>query len=187
MDGEGCILLTWIGATPMDQSMLGRVQRGLEAAFGLPTALRSVNGPPEDTLDLRRGQRSSTKILRWLLGRLPPEAVKVVGITDADLYIPVLTFVFGEAQVGGPAAVVSTARLTRTYDGREAAPGLAVARLIKECVHEIGHTFGLVHCPDGSCVMSRSNSLVDVDRKQARFCRACRQRLWELMGQGGEP
>jgi archaemetzincin len=97
-----------------------------------------------------------------------------------DLFIPVLTFVFGEAQVNGSAAVVSTARLRLTYDERPAPRALVEARLLKECLHELGHTFGLVHCTDGMCVMARSNSILDVDRKRAAFCRDCRALLRTL-------
>jgi archaemetzincin len=105
----------------------------------------------------------------------------VLGITDVDLFIPVLTFVFGEAQVDGPAAVVSTARLRLTYNERPAPPTLLEVRLLKECLHELGHTFGLVHCPDGTCLMSRSNSILEVDQKRVAFCRDCRQRLRKLL------
>jgi archaemetzincin len=176
MDG-GMLLLEWIGAGPPDEAIWDRVRRHLEATFEMPTAFRVVDGMPADTLDARRGQRSSTKILRWILERAPADAGKVLGLTDADLFIPVLTFVFGEAQLGGVAAVVSTARLGTRYDGTPASPDLLEARYTKECLHEVGHTFGLVHCPDPMCVMVRSNALPDVDRKRAGFCRSCRQRL----------
>ena len=170
-------MLRWSGVATMDGDMLDRVRQEVEAAFALPTDLVIVNGLPPDSLDVRRRQHSSTKLLRWILTSIPPEAAKVVGITDVDLFIPVLTFVFGEAQVGGPAAVVSTARLRLLANGRAAAPGVLEARLLKECLHELGHTFGLVHCPDGACLMSRSNSVLEVDRKRTAFCRDCRQRL----------
>lgn len=179
------ILLAWIGTAPVDAEMLERVRQQVETTFAVPTRRLTVNGPPGDTLEPRRGQHSSTRILRWILASAPHGAAKVLGITDVDLFIPVLTFVFGEAQVGGPAAVVSIARLRLTYDERPAPAPLLEARLAKECLHELGHTYGLVHCPDGACVMSRSNSVLDVDRKRAAFCRDCRQRLWELLGERG--
>ncbi len=177
MAGQGNILLEWIGAAPMDVELVERVRQALETAFTMPTELRALNGPPADCLDPRRGQHSSTRILRWILTTRPPDVTKVLGITDVDLFIPVLTFVFGEAQMDGPAALVSTARLRLTYDERTAPPPLVEARLVKECLHELGHTFGLVHCPEEACVMSRSNSVLDVDRKRSAFCRDCRVRL----------
>lgn len=101
--------------------------------------------------------------------------IKLLGVTDVDLYIPVLTFVFGEAQLGRQTAVVSIARLR---EGGIAAQ--VTARLVKEAVHEIGHTFGLVHCTSPSCVMARSAGLAAVDRKTDRLCADCRIRYQEL-------
>jgi archaemetzincin len=181
MAEPGNILLTWIGEGPVDEGVLERVRQRVEAAFDLSTQVAVVNGPPGDTLDVKRGQHLSTRILRWILTDLPTGAQKILGITDVDLFIPVLTFVFGEAQVGGPAAVVSTARLRRTFDDKPAPPSQVEARLTKECLHELGHTFGLVHCAERACVMSRCNSVLDVDQKRAAFCRDCRQRLEELI------
>ncbi len=174
-------MLQWMGMAPMNGDMLERVRQEVETAFAFPTRLVTVKAPLVDSLEPRRGQHSSTKILRWILTRMPPGAAKVVGITDVDLFIPVLTFVFGEAQVDGPAAVVSTARLRLTYDERPASPTLVETRLLKECLHELGHTFGLVHCPEGVCLMSRSNSVLEVDQKRPVFCRDCRQRLLKML------
>lgn len=187
MAGEGTILLQWMGEGPMDQDLLERVRQRVEAVFALPAHLAAVNGPPSDSLEPRRGQHSSTRILRWILAAVPPGVAKVLGITDVDLCIPVLTFVFGEAQVDGPAAVVSTARLRLTFDGSPASRDLLEGRLHKECLHELGHTFGLIHCADVTCVMSRSNSVLDVDQKRGGFCRDCRQRLRALTEERDDP
>jgi archaemetzincin len=97
---------------------------------------------------------------------------RVLAVTDADLYIPDLNFVFGVADLPGRAAVVS---LHRLRVGAGAA--LLRERLLKEALHEIGHTFGLPHCFDTQCVMSFSNSLSNADRKSRRFCPSCREKL----------
>jgi archaemetzincin len=186
MDAEAEIRLTWIGRGDIDPDLLGRVRCQVERIFDRPTNLRVAHGPPEEALDRKRGQYSSTKILRWIVTTLASGSNKVLGITDVDLFIPVLTYVFGEAQVRGAAAVVSLARLRVTYNQRPAPPPLMEARLLKECLHELGHTFGLVHCSDSACLMSRSNSVLDVDLKGAQFCRDCRQRLWGLMDEERE-
>lgn len=187
MGGAGTIRLEWIGGAPDGPALLDRVRDRVGQAFGRPVQVAAVDGPPPETWDAGRGQQSSTRVLHWILERTPEGSDRVVAVTDADLFIPVLTYVFGEAQVGGRAGVVSTARLARTYDDRPASPGLLELRLLKECLHELGHSFGLVHCPDLGCVMSRSNSVVDIDQKRARFCRDCRLRLRQLLREGDEP
>lgn len=90
-----------------------------------------------------------------------------------DLYIPVLTFVFGEAQLTNGGAVVSTHRLRQEFYGLPADSDLLHDRLLKESLHELGHTYGLRHCPDYTCVMSSSNGVERVDLKSADFCPLC--------------
>jgi uncharacterized peroxidase-related enzyme len=93
-----------------------------------------------------------------------------------DLFVPVLTFVFGEAQLDGNCAVVSTARLDEEFYGLPARSDLLRERLVKEASHELGHTFGLRHCADWRCVMASSHAVERLDVKGADFCAACRDR-----------
>jgi archaemetzincin len=165
------VQLWWIGAAAADRAALQEVGAHLERVFGGRVTVREDAGRPEGTFDPRRGQHASGRILRWLVERRPPGVAKVLGLTDADLFMPVLTFVYGEAQLGGAAAVVSTARLA---DGRAGARLLG-PRLAKECVHELGHTFGLRHCGSAGCAMNRSASLFDIDAKRAALCAVCRE------------
>jgi archaemetzincin len=98
---------------------------------------------------------------------------KWVAIVDVDLYIPILTFVFGEAQFDGNAAVVSTHRLTNQFYGLPTNDKLIVQRLEKEVVHELGHTFGLYHCHQFECVMRSSTYVEEIDLKQPFPCDQC--------------
>lgn len=124
-----------------------------------------------------RGQYHATLILAALLRRLPDERGKILGVTSVDLYIPVLTFVFGQAQLDGPGAVVSTFRLRNEFYGLSPDEGLLVERTIKEAVHELGHGFGLVHCAEPACVMHASSYVEEVDTKGADLCQRCRRLL----------
>ena len=160
---------------------VGRVERGhLESlAEGLAARLRVACWIRPDGLDGEfaynpvRGQYHSTEILKKLLQDPPAESWRILGVTDADLYIPILTFVFGEAQLGDTGALVSTHRLRPEFYGMPKDPGLLQGRLLKEALHELGHTFGLCHCPDYLCVMSASHAVERIDLKQAGFCIAC--------------
>jgi archaemetzincin len=102
---------------------------------------------------------------------------RVVGIADVDLYAPRLNFVFGEADVLSGIAVVSLCRLKQEYYGLPPDKALFIKRATKEIVHELGHSFGLRHCPDAKCIMHFSNSLADTDYKEVNFCNKCCPRL----------
>ena len=102
---------------------------------------------------------------------------RVVGIADVDLYVPRLNFVFGEADAVFGTAIVSLCRLRQEYYGLAPDKALFLERATKEIVHELGHTFGLGHCPNNKCVMHFSNSLADTDLKEAHFCHKCRPKI----------
>jgi archaemetzincin len=131
----------------------------------------------EGTFDSTRKQYYSTKILKEMLNDLPSDGLKIIGLTPFDLCIPILTFVFGEAQLGGRIGIVSAARLKQEFYGLPANPDLLHRRLFKEMNHELGHTFGLIHCPHRDCVMYLANSIRDVDIKGESFCGRCKELL----------
>ena len=124
-----------------------------------------------------RNQYHSTLILAQLLKSLPGENSKILGITGVDLFLPVLTFVFGEAQFNGKGALVSTYRLRNEFYGLPASEELFVERVVKEALHELGHTFGLTHCADYRCVMNSSTYVEDIDLKESRYCPVCRDSI----------
>ena len=137
--------------------------RGLEVELDLAAAFTA-----------ERQQHHATLLLAALLRSLPDPAAKIVGFTQIDLFIPVLTFVFGQSQLSGSGALVSTHRLHTEYYGLPPDEGLLLERAIKEAVHELGHAFGLVHCTDYRCVMHAATYVEDVDLKEAAFCPGCR-------------
>lgn len=175
------IFLWWIGNEAADARLLAPVRTAIEEVFDLPVRLWHRAERPDAAYDPRRQQYSSTRILKWLIENRPESAHKVVGVTDVDLFIPILTFVFGEAQLNGAGALVSTARLATNGAGGN---GLLTTRVAKECVHELGHTFGLLHCPDPECVMARSVAVLNVDQKHLSPCRVCLARYRRIASRG---
>jgi archaemetzincin len=124
-----------------------------------------------------RNQYHSTLLLGHLLKNLPEQGEKIIGITDVDIYIPILTFLFGEAQLNGRGAVVSTYRLNTKFYGLPRNDQLLYDRTLKEILHELGHTFGLIHCADFECVMNSSTYVENIDLKRASFCQSCQDKM----------
>lgn len=120
-----------------------------------------------------RNQYHSTQILETLAREHGTMEV-IVGVTPSDLFIPILTFVFGEAQLGGSCAVVSSHRLHEEFYGLPSNGALTVQRLCKVAIHEVGHTFGLTHCDDYQCVMAAAHAVEWIDLKGAELCGECR-------------
>jgi archaemetzincin len=134
--------------------------------------------------DSSRGQYNSTLLLAELLYLYPFPEQKTIAIVDVDLFIPVLTFVFGEAQLRGQAAVVSAARLGNRFYGLPEDDDLLLARLEKEIVHELGHTFGLYHCHQFECVMRSSTYVEEIDLKRGELCRGCQETTRQMRDLG---
>lgn len=127
--------------------------------------------------DPERDQYLSSFLLRELIAARPAGSDCVVGVVDVDLFVPVLTYVFGEAQLGGVAAVVSTFRLREPWFRGGASPEVLRGRLAKTLLHEVGHIRGLRHCADPGCVMTSASSIEMLDEKGETLCLECQARV----------
>jgi archaemetzincin len=141
--------------------------------FPLPIRRLPAVAIPAGAYDEKRGQYQSVEIMKMLAERAPRDASRVLGVTDVDLAIPMLSFLFGQAQFEGPIAVVSLCRLRQEFYGLPARQDLLRERTVKEVLHELGHTFGLTHCSDSKCAMSLATHIELVDAKAEQFCARC--------------
>ena len=156
--------------------VLETLAASLARTFRTPCRIRPETMDIGFAHDANRHQFYSTAIIQRMERTCDPDA-RVLGVTTCDLFVPVLTFVFGEAQLDGNCAVVSAARLHDEFYGLPHRDELFRERLLKEASHEIGHTFGLRHCRDWRCVMASSHAVERLDVKTAEFCPACRKPL----------
>jgi archaemetzincin len=134
---------------------------------------------PLQLFDKQREQWKSNKVLQWLLVKYRPNkaTTKILAICELDAYSNELNFVFGEAYVDGSISAIYLPRLRQEFYGLKVDNSLFHLRMVKEAVHELGHSFGLSHCNNQICVMHFSNSLHDTDIKQKSFCDKCRTRI----------
>lgn len=164
------ILISPIGIN--DPDLIEAVEKKVFDIFQYPSGICSLLDDIEFAFSYDRRQYNSTVILERLSDLAPADSLKVIALCEKDLFIPILTYVFGEAQLRGRSCIVSTYRLRDTAAIINS-ENIFTDRVIKEAVHELGHTFNIRHCPDEACVMHYCRSLNDVDNKDIRMCRYC--------------
>jgi archaemetzincin len=159
----------------------GRILEGLQESIGNIFEKEVYMGQPLHSPDYayngRRKQYFSSAILLKLGEVERGVGDRVLGVADLDLYVPSLNFVFGEADLEKRVAIVSLCRLSQEFYGLSEDIDRFKERVLKEAVHELGHTYGLGHCSNPLCVMHFSNSLLDTDIKKASLCPQCEKRL----------
>lgn len=167
------ILLVSIG--DVDAAVLESLQKPLAAVYREEVTVGKALLLPSESWSSRRRQNDAEVIL----DRIPGVAagVRVLGVVDVDIFVRGLNFVFGLADEAGRRAIISLWRLRQEAYGLPRDDVLFRRRALTEAVHELGHTFGLGHCPSASCVMHFSNSLPETDAKGWKFCAACRRKL----------
>jgi len=157
--------------------ILEGISEALRNAFHLNVQTGKEISVPKDAFDNKRGQYYSTTILQKIRSVKPINFNRALSVIDADLYVPELNFVFGEADKYSRVAIISLTRLRQEFYGLKPDKNLFNQRAIKEAIHEMGHTYGLGHCQNPKCIMYFSNTLKDTDNKGPGFCNACRKKL----------
>ncbi len=158
----------YITLKPADRRALDDLARDLGGS-GFAVELAERRELPQGAFDVRRGQFHADALLGLALS---VKAERVLAVTEVDLYAGDLNFVFGVAQPSGEACVISLFRLRLDADEERFR-----ARVLKEAMHELGHTVGIGHCADSGCVMWFSNTLGETDRKRAAYCPRCQETL----------
>lgn len=176
------------------EQLLNMLAKDVEKKFFLPVKVLSPLAVPAYALNLSRQQYDGNKILAEVKQIGFSDLKKIIGLCGVDLYSGELNFIFGLAEAPGRAALVSYHRLrpefysvprkmtdeqsqaTKPWYGTyQKKPDfeLLYSRFLKEIMHELGHSFGLSHCPEKKCVMCYSNIIDDTDQKDAEFCKKC--------------
>lgn len=162
---------------PVEAALFADLAPVLDDALGLEVRTGPALSLPPGAWEPSRGQYNASHILKDVAAARPLDAVKILALTEVDLFHPILTFLYGQAQLGGAAALVSLARLRQDFYGLPSNAALTRLRLRKEAMHELGHAFNLTHCRDAGCAMALSTALEQLDRKSAVYCASCRLAL----------
>jgi archaemetzincin len=161
----------------VDTRLLEWLSQALRDKFRVSAEILSPGFDPFFALHVERQQYHSSEILASMQRYVNSNTWRLLGVTEFDLYIPILTFVFGEAQLGGSGAVVSYHRLRQEFYGLPHDLDLLANRLLIEAVHELGHTLRLTHCHDYHCAMAPSHAVEWIDIKDSGFCEDCLSRV----------
>ncbi len=157
------------------------MQESVSSKTGIPSRVLPPLENPRYAYDQRRSQYECRALLERLKSYCPQEGLGILGVTQVDLFLPVLKYVFGLSELGGRAAVISTYRLSPEFYEKGQDQELLMQRLEKTAVHEVGHLLGLTHCRDQHCVMHASTIIEHTDLKLASLCPTCMELLrWEL-------
>ncbi|RPI17735.1 MAG: archemetzincin [Ignavibacteriae bacterium] len=153
--------------------LIDRIMETLQHTFKTYVNKISLSIDTDSLYSYERKQYFSTGFIEQSAAQTTHFNGKIIMITELDIYVPVLTFLFGEAQLKGKHSIISVCRLHEEFYSGVTNNELLYERAIKEVYHELGHNFGLIHCNDWDCVMHSSNSIEEVDLKGNTYCRNC--------------
>lgn len=174
MDPEN---ITLISFGYFDQEILERIAPDISREFSIPTRTKSGNLDLSEFYDPSRRQYNGTTLLKKIDNQFAIDSSKTLGIFNIDLFIPILTYIFGQAFLNGRIGIASLYRLHNERYGIKTDNSILLERFRKEAIHELGHMFGLIHCSDSLCVMKSSTYVEDIDQKGQTLCSGCRMQI----------
>ena len=166
----------WITVCPMgvvERDILDRVADSIETRCGVSCKVAQKIENPRYAFNESRGQYNSKLILERLQRYCSKDTLRLIGVTQVDLYVPILKYVFGLSQMEGRCAVISIHRLRPEFYDQPPDPDVLITRMEKTAMHEVGHSLGLTHCREKRCVMYSSTRIKDTDFKNLDFCPTC--------------
>jgi archaemetzincin len=168
-----------MGAVP--HTAIRVIAANIQTMLEVPVDLLPTMAIPKEAFQPHRGQHDAGLILKYLAQLSFPHHSRILAVTDVDLCSPILTYVFGEAELGQRLAIASDFRLKFMEDGTPAPDSVYYERLAKVVLHEIAHTFSLYHCETPKCLMRLSPRVSHLDELDILFCERCMFLLHQKM------
>jgi archaemetzincin len=160
-----------------ERDILEKISAVVEGEYKVLVKTREGHLDLSDYYEPARRQYDGNRLLKVIEHNYTHDGEKTLGLFNVDLFIPILTYIFGQAYLNGKAGLASIYRLSNEHYGLKPDESLKFDRFRKEVIHELGHTFGLIHCHDLSCVMRSSTYVEDIDQKSHQLCGKCRELL----------
>lgn len=169
--------ITLVSRGQFEKKFLDQMAIDVGAVFGIPVTIAPFYHDIASCFDAARKQYDANQLLEMVFSEHETTSLKTIGLFKVDLFIPILTYIFGQAQYKGSAGVASVYRLRNEQYGLPENSKLLFERFRKVIIHELGHTFGLIHCHVPACVMRPGTYVEDIDQKKHLFCNKCRSEL----------
>jgi archaemetzincin len=160
---------------------LETISEDITCEYNLAVISEECHADLNDFYDPTRRQYNANKMIKFLEEQSDINALKTLCLCQIDLFIPILTYIFGQAVYNGKTCIASLYRLKNEPYGMKSDDDLVLDRFRKVVIHELGHTFGLIHCHVPSCVMRSSTYVEDLDQKKIHLCNHCRKRISTLV------
>ncbi len=169
--------ITIISFGYFEKDLLEKVSEAVKGEFRCSMNVKEGHIDLSEFYDPARRQYNGNNLLKHVDAIPMPESNKTIGLFNVDLFIPILTYIFGQAFLGGRTGIASLYRLNNECYGMKKNDKLLLERFQKEVIHELGHTLGLIHCNISSCVMRSSTYVEDIDQKEHMLCPGCRKEI----------
>lgn len=176
--------ITLISFGYFERELLEMITKDVEREYLLPVKIREGHIDLSEFYDSSRRQYDGNKLIKEIDSMYALDNNKTLGLFNVDLFIPILTYIFGQAFLGGRSGIASIYRLSNESYGIKADKKVFIDRFRKEVIHELGHTFGLIHCSNITCVMRSSTYVEDIDQKESILCPHCKAELARLYMKG---
>ena len=125
---------------------------------------------PKNTKNQAKTRYRADALIKYLRNQTP-DGFKTIGLTKSDISTTMGKHadwgVIGLGFCPGKSSIVSSFRL-KGANTKE--------KLFRSAVHELGHNFGLPHCPDKTCLMKDAKGK-DIFNEVKVFCNNCKQIL----------
>ena len=174
MDLQNIILISF---GYFEKDFLEKIAAVVKHEFRCSLTLKEGHIDLSEFYDPARRQYNGNTLLKHVDALPVPESSKTLGLFNVDLFIPILTYIFGQAFLGGRSGIASLHRLNNASYGMTMDGKLLLDRFTKEVIHELGHTYGLIHCNNSNCVMRSSTYVEDIDQKGGSLCHNCRSEI----------